>query len=254
MQKDIKVTFLVNAAVLLEYDDTKFLIDGIYDKTGHNFSSLSLEKWEKMKAGNEIFSDIKYLLFTHEHGDHFSPERVCEYLQKQRPKAIFMPKNNSEGTERVEKTGKAQGIACVLLEKEFCQKTYFQPEKEIRIKAYRTVHLDKEDGEIEHYCYLIQCGDKNLLFTADAEFHTEKFEAFLNLQLEAVFVNPVLYLSRRGKELLENGGLKAKRVVVYHIPSAEDDHLGLRKMMERRKTAATEGTVFFMEEGQELPL
>ena len=35
MQEQVKATFLVNAAVLLEFRGTKLLIDGIYDENGH---------------------------------------------------------------------------------------------------------------------------------------------------------------------------------------------------------------------------
>ena len=34
MQEQVKATFLVNAAVLLEFRGTKLLIDGIYDENG----------------------------------------------------------------------------------------------------------------------------------------------------------------------------------------------------------------------------
>ena len=80
MQEQVKATFLVNAAVLLEFRGTKLLIDGIYDENGHCFSNLSERQWEKLKAGEGEFAGIEYLLFTHEHGDHFSPQRVAEYL------------------------------------------------------------------------------------------------------------------------------------------------------------------------------
>ena len=71
MQEQVKATFLVNAAVLLEFRGTKLLIDGIYDENGHCFSNLSERQWEKLKAGEGEFAGIEYLLFTHEHGDHF---------------------------------------------------------------------------------------------------------------------------------------------------------------------------------------
>ena len=97
MQEQVKATFLVNAAVLLEFRGTKLLIDGIYDENGHCFSNLSERQWEKLKAGEGEFAGIEYLLFTHEHGDHFSPQRVAEYLEYRQPKAIFMPRDGGDG-------------------------------------------------------------------------------------------------------------------------------------------------------------
>ena len=56
MQEQVKATFLVNAAVLLEFRGTKLLIDGIYDENGHCFSNLSERQWEKLKAGDVLLA------------------------------------------------------------------------------------------------------------------------------------------------------------------------------------------------------
>ena len=56
MQEQVKATFLVNAAVLLEFRGTKLLIDGIYDENGHCFSNLSERQWEKLKAGDMLLA------------------------------------------------------------------------------------------------------------------------------------------------------------------------------------------------------
>lgn len=109
MQEQVKATFLVNAAVLLEFRGTKLLIDGIYDENGHCFSNLSERQWEKLKAGEGEFAGIEYLLFTHEHGDHFSPQRVAEYLEYRQPKAIFMPRDGSAALRALQKKAEGDG-------------------------------------------------------------------------------------------------------------------------------------------------
>ena len=175
MQEQVKATFLVNAAVLLEFRGTKLLIDGIYDENGHCFSNLSERQWEKLKAGEGEFAGIEYLLFTHEHGDHFSPQRVAEYLEYRQPKAIFMPRDGSAALRALQKKAEGMGIPCVLLHRELCRKTVFRPEQEIRIRAFQTRHLDKLYWDVPHFCYLLECGEKKLLFTADVDFTQEDF-------------------------------------------------------------------------------
>lgn len=51
MQEQVKATFLVNAAVLLEFRGTKLLIDGIYDENGHCFSNLFRKAMGKAEGG-----------------------------------------------------------------------------------------------------------------------------------------------------------------------------------------------------------
>ena len=235
MQEQVKATFLVNAAVLLEFRGTKLLIDGIYDENGHCFSNLSERQWEKLKAGEGEFAGIEYLLFTHEHGDHFSPQRVAEYLEYRQPKAIFMPRDGSAALRALQK--KAEGMG--------------SPEQEIRIRAFQTRHLDKLYWDVPHFCYLLECGEKKLLFTADVDFTQEDFSAVRGMALDAVFVNPLMSHSEEGKALFAAGVLQTKTKIVYHIPFAGEDKMMIRKIVEQEMRAGRqENALFFMEEGQ----
>lgn len=251
MQEQVKATFLVNAAVLLEFRGTKLLIDGIYDENGHCFSNLSERQWEKLKAGEGEFAGIEYLLFTHEHGDHFSPQRVAEYLEYRQPKAIFMPRDGSAALRALQKKAEGMGIPCVLLHRELCRKTVFRPEQEIRIRAFKTRHLDKLYWDVPHFCYLLECGEKKLLFTADVDFTQEDFSAVRGMALDAVFVNPLMSHSEEGKALFAAGVLQTKTKIVYHIPFAGEDKMMIRKIVEQEMRAGRqENALFFMEEGQ----
>lgn len=254
LQDMIHVTFLVNAAVLLEYKGTKLLIDGIYDERGHCFSNLSAKQWEGLKAGKGEFSDIDYLLFTHEHGDHFSPRRTMEYLEYQHPKAIFMPKEGSASLHMLKEKAWNARIPCALLDDVLCRKTVFKPEKDIHIKAFQTRHLDKIYWDVPHFCYLVECGTKKLLFTSDVDFTQEQFVELAGASLDAVFINPLLSHSKEGRCLLSEGALQAKTKVVYHIPFVGEDKLQIRKIAERDRLAEKEvggKAVFLMEEGQQ---
>lgn len=125
MQEQVKATFLVNAAVLLEFRGTKLLIDGIYDENGHCFSNLSERQWEKLKAGEGEFAGIEYLLFTHEHGDHFSPQRVAEYLEYRQPKAIFMPRDGSAALRALQKKAEGWGFRVFCCIGNYAGKPFF---------------------------------------------------------------------------------------------------------------------------------
>ena len=253
MENEIKATFLVNAAVLLEFGGTKMLIDGIYDEKGHCFSNLTAAQWEGLKKGKEEFSNIDYLLFTHEHGDHFSPKRVVEYLDYQLPKAIFMPKQGSMALNGLKKKAWNLKIPCALLDAVLCRKTVFRPEKNIRIRAFQTRHLDKIYWDVPHFCYLVECGDKKLLFTGDVDFTKESFEELKDVSLDAVFVNLLMSRSKEGRWLLRDGALRAKTKVVYHIPFEEDDKMYVRKFAEQELRTERENNgnaIFFLEAGQ----
>lgn len=250
MHENIKVMFLANAAILLEYEETKILIDGIYDEYGHSFSSLSSEQWNKLKCGRNGFSDIAYLLFTHDHSDHFSPLKVKEYLKYQIPKAIFIPKVETYSIKLLCEEIKRKHIFCILLE-ELCQKVIFEPEKNVSIKVFQTKHLGKNYENMPHYCYLLRLGHKNILFTGDMDFTKEKFEELENISLDAVFINPLLFCSKEGEDMLSK--LSVKKKIIYHIPFEEDDKMEIRKILDKKQVLNLKkenDTICFLERDQ----
>lgn len=253
MQESVKVTFLANAGVLLEYRGVKLLIDGIYDERGHCFSNLSAEQWEDLKAGKGAFAQIDYLLFTHGHGDHFSPRRVLEYLEQQRPKAIFLPMRGSVELNLLRKKIEEKKIPCVLLDASTCKNTVFRPKEDIHIRVLPTRHLDRIYWDVPHFCYFLELGEKKLLFTADVDFTWESFPQLRDVKLDAVFVNPLLMHSKEGRKLLTEGALRAKWRIVYHIPFLGEDQMGIRALAEqqlRGGKAERERTIYLMEAGQ----
>lgn len=248
----VKITLLANAGVLLEFRKTRLLVDGIYDGKGHCFSNLSGEQWEGLKAGTGDFSGIDYLLFTHEHGDHFSPERVMEYLDYQKPKALFLPGEGSAALHALQEKAERMQIPCVLLNEKICRNTIFKPEAGIRIKAVPARHLDKIYWEVPHFCYLLELGEKRLFFTADADFTYETFPFLKGVLLDAVFMNPLMRHSKEGRHLFSEGMLRTKLSVVYHIPFAGDDVMQIRSIAERemRSGEGNGSAIFLMDRGQ----
>ena len=78
MSEALRVTLLANAGLLLEYEGTTLLIDGIFHSRDVPFSSLPQDVWQKLLRGDAPFGNIDYLLFTHHHPDHFSAAMTVE--------------------------------------------------------------------------------------------------------------------------------------------------------------------------------
>ena len=97
MEKMLRVTLISNAGLLLEYDGITLLLDGIYGREGHPFSNLAPETWRKLTAGEPPFEKVDYLLFSHAHPDHFSPEMTMEFLCRREVKGVFLPQTRSVG-------------------------------------------------------------------------------------------------------------------------------------------------------------
>lgn len=235
MDNSLRVTLVANAALLLEYKGTTLLLDGIYGGEGLPFSPLPAQVRQQMKAGQAPFDKVDFLLFTHAHPDHFSPEMTLEYVQNRPVKGVFAPDTPAVTESGLPEFLARRGIPCALLS-DRTNHTGVRITPEITVRAFRTLHLDKKFENVEHFCYLITFGDKNILFTADIDYVTEDLARLRGIRLDAAFINPLFFGAlRRGRFF--RGKLDANRILVYHVPFAEDDTMGMRAILEQDMAA-----------------
>ncbi len=226
MGRTLRVTLVANAGLLLEYDGTTLLLDGIYGREGHPFSNLPDKAWQRMLNAEHPFEKIDYLLFTHAHPDHFSPEMTLEFLERRRVKGVFLPDTRSVRESGLIERLTQSGTPAVPLSGTTDHASY-QIEPEISVHAFLTPHLDKKFAHVKHFCYLLTFGEKRLLITADADYVHEDFACLGDTRLRAVFVNPLFFSALRTGRFF-HGSLNAETVCVYHIPFREDDATGMR--------------------------
>ena len=103
---------------------------------------------------------------------------------------------------------------------------------EVQVSAFRTLHLDEKYHYVLHFCYLIACGGKRLLFTSDADYTRETFSFLGEEPLRAAFVNP-LFFSDLQRRRFFHGTLPAEAIVVYHLPFPGENGEALQQMLSR---------------------
>lgn len=226
MDGKVEVTLVANAGVLLSYGGTTLLIDGIYGREGHPFSNLSPEVWRAMCAGAPPFERIDYLLFTHAHPDHFSPEMTMEFLRARRVKGVFLPQTRSVRESGLAELLREQRIPSVLLSGETDHAAY-RVEPELTVRAFSTLHLDEKYHHVHHFCYRLTVGGEDILFTADVDYIHETLGQVKNVPLRAAFVNPLFFSDLRRRRFFR-GELKAETLCVYHVPFSGEDTMHIR--------------------------
>lgn len=218
MKKQGWMVFLANAAILLQYDGVKVLIDGLYRDNSGCFSQLPDALLEEMRNGTGEMADIDYLLFTHSHSDHFYASYAAQYLQKNRVKGYSLPcsPETFHGCRAIsfDAEGRAalgQDIFCSCLE--------------IR-------HLDPRFYGITNRCYLLGLGEKRILFLGDADYQKEGFAPLAGEAIDIAFATPVFFNHPLGRQILQEQ-LKVKKIVLYHLPFSWEDTMQTEKMARR---------------------
>jgi len=229
MEKALQITLISNAGLLLEYQGIAILLDGIFGRDGHKFSNLDSETWTQMLQGRALFSKIDYLLFTHAHPDHFSPDMTLQFLKIHKIKGMFKPVIDMESA--LDNYLNENRVPCISLTPQI-NRTIFRIEPHISIRTFSTKHLDKKYHDIQHFCYLISFDEVNVLFTADVDYMSESFSYINGVPLHAVFVNPLFFHVLNDPKHFK-ARLDTNTIIVYHVPYEKDDIFRIRAMLTR---------------------
>lgn len=226
----LKTTLISNAGILLEYENTKILVDAIYEDEGHPFSRIPHTAWEAMLYGYEPFQKIDYLLFTHNHPDHFSESRLIQFLKQRRVRGIFLPEDAVRGHELTAFL-KERRIPAVILSRE-TDRSVFRLEDHFQLRARKMRHLDEKYREVPNFCYLLEFDEKQVLITADVDYVHHDFRE-LQQEIDVAFVNP-LFFGELEYRRFYHGELHSRAFGVYHVPFEEDDSMNMRHLLRRR--------------------
>ena len=78
-EKPIEITVAANAGVMIRAGNTVILADVLEDAGPYPFDRLPDSVLSQMAEGENPWRNAQYLIFTHEHPDHFAPDLVPEY-------------------------------------------------------------------------------------------------------------------------------------------------------------------------------
>ena len=149
-----------------------------------------------MLAGEPPFDGVATLLFTHGHPDHFSPERLMQYLRYRTVRQVVLPVMEPQHWEILQPFLEERRIQWTLLTARM-QTADFQIPGGTVIRPYFTRHIDKAFWNMPHGCYLISFGEKHVLLTADVDYTIETFEQISCVHINAAFVNPLFFNALR---------------------------------------------------------
>ncbi len=231
MDSTLRITLIANAGLLMTYRGTTLMIDGIYGREGHPFSNLSPEVWREMLGSEDRFQKVDYLLFTHAHPDHFSPEMTGEFLRHRDVKGLFLPQPHTAEEDQLVETLQARKTPCVILS-DATEHAAYRIEPEITVRAFRTLHLDRKYRDVPHFCYILTFGDKKILLTADVDYTTETLGSIQDLPIKAAFVNPLFFNALCRRKFFK-GTLPGQSIFVYHVPFPEDDSMWMLPTLRR---------------------
>lgn len=191
-----------SCGLLLEHAGTKLLIDAP-NCAFPPFYALSDEAAERLLADTEL----RGLLFTHLHPDHYDGARVKRFLSGSKPPVCFLPDESTPPR----------------LEMDIGS---------FHIEAARLAHTPAPQfAALVHYVLLITAGGRTVYIAADAEPNADRHRAILDgRRVDAAFFNSQCLSYPEMRALLSSC---TGETFLYHMPADAADSSGIRRKCAR---------------------
>lgn len=214
---DIDVTFIANEGVLISVNNSKVLIDALFDNPNPEYEAPPKDMQENMVSGQAPFNNVELVLVTHNHPDHFSPSLAARFMESN-PNAVFMAADDTVSAlkEHIKEWKRVQDriISLDLKPGEITERTV----KEIEIKTFRTLHSG--DRESPHnLMYLIKLNGRTIFHEGDSDGKLATFKE-LGLDEEKIDLALVHFwfpLHPEGARILQEV-LQPEHTGLIHLP------------------------------------
>ena len=228
----MRIKYVGNAGVIIEADKTCVAVDCFCRDEFGIYPNLSAEEkeslFEMIENGN-----LKTLIFTHEHSDHFFASDVKVACEKHSDLKVL------SGKKVIDLLYKERIPSEQLVEIEPPRSVQ---EGELEIAFIKTEHDGDQYAEVENLTLLISIGRKKVVVTGDAKPSEALFAKISDWSKEVdLLIAPFPYVGLRSARKEMAKILSVGTIVATHEPRPEKDTLGWLKSTEKVCAQANDG-------------
>ncbi len=237
----VKAMYVGNEGVLLSHNGKAVLFDALHREYGPDYLFPPPDLLNAMEAGKPPFDQVRAVLVSHVHLDHFHAESVGLHL-KNNTKARLVSSAQTM-LEIAKNYPEHAAIRSQTIEAtpEWKQRRDFEIDG-IRISILGMKHGGDRFWWVKNLGHIIEIGGKKFFQFGDADMTDENFGAFdlPKEKIDVAFV-PYWYLLSDGGRKLVREKIAAKTVVAVHIPpgTASQEAEKLRGLFPGVKTLTT---------------
>ena len=219
-QKKLDVTYIANSGFLVESDSKSIIIDALFKQGWDNYLIPTDTIVSDIIKKQDPFEKAKLMLVTHNHGDHFDPGMVADYLLNNEENILIGSPNVSNAVlqhPEYKKIGR-QVVQLDKLNREKNDTTIHG----IRVRSFFLQHDARP--QIENVGYLIEMDNLKVFHSGD--YNGSELVDFEKLQLQnenidLAFLNFYGFWTTKEEQEFTNKYIKPKQIVLMHIPPVE---------------------------------
>jgi L-ascorbate metabolism protein UlaG (beta-lactamase superfamily) len=233
----------------MEWAGFRLAIDALHERQPGPFSGLPPETIAQIRQGvSNPLGELDALLFTHAHGDHFSAGLTEQFLSQTPIGQLWIPRaglQQSKGLASIVQHSARQLFVLDAASHPSPQRALLVSQSQaaggtgtssseqvsVSIEAFRLIHAGKAYADVEHYGFLMTIGGRRMLFAGDGTAEPEAYEHILaGRSLDLAVLNPLFVHLLAGRRLIQTV-LQPNKILINHIPFAEEDPEGLREQV-----------------------
>ncbi len=213
----IKLTYVGNEGVLISDGMKSVLIDGLHRKYGDAYLNPPPDVLSAMELAKPPFDQVRVVLVSHVHGDHFSAESVGLHL-KNNPKAVLVSDvQKMSDIARLFPDHESIRSQTVEITPSWKERVVYEKDG-IKVTLLGMKHGSERFWWIKNLGHIIEIGGKKLFHFGDADTALENFASF-NLAAEKIDIAFIPYwflLNENGRKLVRET-IAAKHNIAVHI-------------------------------------
>jgi len=206
-----KITLICNAGIVLELGRTVIWSDVLHDDKAPRFSTVTPELADKVIDGG-IVPAPDLLLYSHCHRDHYSQGLTERALEKWPEAQLILPREDFPGRQ-------------LLLDRD--EQTFSF--RGLHFRFGKLTHQGADFAHIPNYGVIINSGGFRILMAGDCTVESDELEFFVGREHIDLAIMGFPWVSRpQGREIIDEV-ICPDRLVIHHLPFAEDNWAGLRE-------------------------
>lgn len=230
MGEHLEIMVLANAGVVIRAGDASIFVDILEDAGPYPFNGLPDSVLAEMEQGENKWRNAQYLIFSHEHPDHFTPSLIRRYLAHNTVRRLVIPNRPDKENQQL-LTELTQSRAPVwTLPDQMGQKHTFVLQKDILLHTACTSHTGNMFQNATCNLLLFSLMGRNILLLSDCDSREpEAYQWLKDISIDLAFVNPFFFASDTGQQCLKRY-INPKKVVVYHLSEEAIDKMRVRSI------------------------
>ena len=249
---DRTVLFTANAGFFISAGDISLAVDAFPRVADRGFSALSEDHFQQLRQRSDL-ADIRYVIATHDHGDHYS-QRWSQQFLNGHPQARFIGAVTEERGPQNKNShaGSLPVDPSILLRSD--RPTYYLPG--ITFEFLRLPHEGAEFADVTNYgCLVTFTGPTpcRILFVGDAKPADPAIAQWIGgRHIDLALLNFPWIALPKGRRFIEEY-LPDTKIGVIHLPyESEDRNHYVAAARKATEQITTHAVTLFTEFGQEL--